>query len=316
MLLRKSTGVDDPTETQDFAAAVAATDKALALSRQNLTALAARAKILKSQGKCDEARSYADRVLALADSNIRARVVLAQCAMSEGHLVDAAAQYEALVRLNPANPANGGLMLALGYLRLIGGQGVQAAEWLNRSIDATEKPEAFEGMNPLEQARLGLITAYVLMNQRDRAVAAYAAYNADWPGRSVWRVRAYFPKNWISQAGMTKVLGALGRGRNAGDRRRGRRRQHGRRHLPERRFRADPAAFCGGPRGDDQGPGDAEKCRHETPDSRPWSRRAAVIDGAIWWNPTAGTETAQAFVAGQAAQQSDAATGAHHRGGG
>jgi TolB-like protein/DNA-binding winged helix-turn-helix (wHTH) protein/rhodanese-related sulfurtransferase len=198
MLLAKVEATDDPDDMQDLAAAQRHIDAALAISAQNTTALAARARLLEIDGKCDEASAIAGRVVAMEHSNLDARSVLARCDQFALRLEDAATQYGAMLRLDPFSPASKLRHLALGTILLLQSQYPEAVDQLGQCLDDAAPGTALE---PGEQCRLLLLAAHGLNGQVLRAQQEYQLYQKQFPGRTVWRVAAYFPSAWRSLPG-------------------------------------------------------------------------------------------------------------------
>ncbi len=294
VLLHKVTTNDDPDEDKDLADARLAIQTALDFSPENVMALAARARAFQADGDCGQAEMFAAKALAIEDGSLEARSVLAKCAMATARLDDAADQYQQMLRINPDGANNRLIYLPLGYIRLIDGQYLDAIHLLGEATDENERPDPYSGMAPLEQIALGVIAAYELTGDHSKAVAKMADYQNSWPGRSKWRVSAYFPKTWQRFPGLAKVLEAVHR---AG--------------MPD--F-ADPAASISRDltRCDDGDfaptPGSlaggrlietTELIRRRRSDAVPLiidvGRGAGVIDGAVWWNAGLTLQDAQDF---------------------
>lgn len=208
VLLHKDANFEDPQSARDVATARSAISDALAQSGQNTRALAAQAWDYMHEDRCGEARPVADHVLALEPSNLDVRLVLAACATSDLQFEVAASQYRDILRLDPESPNVGARYVALGMIRLVqGGHLGEAIELLTRARGDDAVPQG--ALEWQEQARLALVAAYGLAGQPARAHAAYLAYAARYPERTVWRFRAYALPNWRAAGGFVDVLQSL-----------------------------------------------------------------------------------------------------------
>ena len=207
MLLRQVTTLSDPAEAADLREARQAIRQALAVSPQNTRAIAARALEQEIGGDCVGAQQNARRALVLEPSSVDARRVLASCAQREMRFDEAAADYEAILQLDPANPNNTVLDLIIGTLRLVQGQVDQAATYLTLAKDDGATPTA--DLEPSEQAELLLIAAHDIGGRRDQARAEYAAYANRYAGRAVWRIGSYFDAAWLKIDGLQRALAGL-----------------------------------------------------------------------------------------------------------
>jgi TolB-like protein/DNA-binding winged helix-turn-helix (wHTH) protein len=207
VLLRKVTLADDPDEVADRANAKRLVSEALAASAQNVEALTAQAKLRQIEGDCGGARLDADRVLALHPSNLNVRRVLGACDQADFKLDAAAADYEALLRLDPANPQANVFYVTLGTIDLVKGDYPAAVAALKRGIDREAEPSS--AMEPAEQAELMLIAATDLAGDQSEARHLYAAYTARFKFRTVWRISEFFRPSWRRSDGLWKALDGL-----------------------------------------------------------------------------------------------------------
>jgi hypothetical protein len=207
VLLRKVTIADDTDVVADRENARRLVAEALATSEQNVEALVARAMLRKIDGDCAGARMDADRVLGLQPSSLNVHRVLAACDQADFKLDAATADYEALLRLDPANPQANVLYITLGTIDLVRGDYPAAVAALKRGIDRQAEPST--ALEPAEQAELMLIAATDRAGDRDEAKRLYAAYAQKFRFRTVWRISEYFRASWRHSAGLWTALDGL-----------------------------------------------------------------------------------------------------------
>jgi TolB-like protein/DNA-binding winged helix-turn-helix (wHTH) protein/Flp pilus assembly protein TadD len=205
-LLLKTTNFDDPNDASDYAEARRRISEALHDAPDNSTALAAYARELMLDGKCDTAVQVASRVASFEPSNVRVRNVLASCARISLRFDDAITQYEELMRLEPDSAATRNRHLAIGMLLLLQDKPHDALVHLQQCQD--DQP-ASHAMDAAEQCRVLFIAAEDLAGEREAARLAYQAYKSVAPGRTTWRLTAYFQKNERKLPSFLKMLAAL-----------------------------------------------------------------------------------------------------------
>jgi tetratricopeptide (TPR) repeat protein len=202
----------DPDSGKDWADAHRLIARTLQLAPRNALAIAARARELSAEGKCQEAEYAANDALLIEPGSIEAHWVLANCGWMTGKHDIAETHLQAIARLDPDGQArsNKHRLLMLADIRLLAGRVDDAIDLLHQAIAGDPEPElGAETMGRAESARLSLIAAYDMKGQRDTAKDLYARYVTIWPHRSTWRIAAEYPKTLDGTPGLKRVIVAL-----------------------------------------------------------------------------------------------------------
>lgn len=200
-LLRRDTEFDDPTEDSDIREAERLTNRALAIDSRNAGALVNRGQLLLLDNKCPEALSSFQEALSADPDNIIARDGIGRCGDMLGYPEKMVRAMREALALSPEDPGNSDRYGHLGMAMLLLDDPEGAIEWLRKAEAA--QPE------PVERFERGLIEAYALTGRLPQAREKFAAYDKQWPYRSVWRESCYASKAVSALPGFKRALSGL-----------------------------------------------------------------------------------------------------------
>jgi hypothetical protein len=139
-------------------------------------------------------------------------MVLTYAEYYEGHLTEAAAPLQDMLRLNPEGPSSKLRYLRLGFIRLLQGQEGEAIELLQKASAGDTDPAPGAGAFGREdKTRLLLIAAYELSGDETTSRRLYTAYRTVWLHRSVWRIGTLSPRAVTKLPAFQNFLDALQR---------------------------------------------------------------------------------------------------------
>ena len=298
MLLRKVRSVDDPAEQTDLAEARAMIGRALRLSPRNPRALAAQAHALLIEGRRPEAIHAAQAALAGDPGNLAALAVTAGGAADQGRLDDAAVALVSLLRLDPGSTSSRPRLLQLANVRLLQGDIAAAIDLLGRATAGDPDPApGAASWGRAEDASLLMIAARAMAGELAAARALYARYEALWPHRSVWRIRARATREMAALPGFARLEAGL---RDAGmparaDEHADHRIVAATYPLPENSFAPTPLALSGATTLDSAGLA-ALLAATPAPVVLDLGAGVAVPPGAVWEDPSAHDDSDDAFL--------------------
>jgi TolB-like protein/DNA-binding winged helix-turn-helix (wHTH) protein/Flp pilus assembly protein TadD/rhodanese-related sulfurtransferase len=210
LLVRKTQNYDYKTHLQDTAEAKTVLAHAFDLAKTNPTVLAARGKLLVSEGRCPEATAAFSAALAADPNNIPALAGVASCAWHGGDPEQEARAMGTILRIDPRGPMTGHRFQAAGLAALFAGHYDQAVQYLLRAAALEpERPPVRDSLTPAETGQLYLIASYALAGDINEAKRRCQAFRARWPHRSVWRETAYFSPRQRQMQNFAKVENAL-----------------------------------------------------------------------------------------------------------
>jgi TolB-like protein/cytochrome c-type biogenesis protein CcmH/NrfG len=159
-------------------------DRALALDDRHLTALKAKAALLRAQGKFDDAIAATQAVIALNPGEPWAYKEVALSTMYLGRTADALDWFERAERLGPRDPGRWTWLSGKGQVLLLLGRTGEAITALRAALDSNP---AAVGEYPV------LAAAYALNGRDDEAHAALAQYTPTHPGATIANFRSLSP---------------------------------------------------------------------------------------------------------------------------
>lgn len=193
LLVLKELAFEYPTQPQDDDEAHRVIDHALALAPHSPSVLAARGRLLESDGRCDEAQAAFNAALATDPNNVVALWGVGLCAWAGGAPDKVAGPLAKTLRIDPQGPGLDRRVRLLGMAALFAGDAKTALEYLLRAASQeNDRPERVDSVTQPEMTRVYLIAAQALSGDLDGARKTYQAYRAVWPNRTVWRQTALF----------------------------------------------------------------------------------------------------------------------------
>ncbi|MBV8736913.1 MAG: winged helix-turn-helix domain-containing protein [Alphaproteobacteria bacterium] len=157
-------GVTDSAAT-DIARAAGLAERALAAAPRSTLAHIAKANVLRSQGRCDEAIPEFETVLAIDRNAAGVLDALADCKLLTGAIEDVIPLEEQAIRLSPRDPAIGWWYIRIGQVHLLQSRPDEAIRWLEKArVVVPELPFVY-GL---------LASAYGLKGDTERARAELA----------------------------------------------------------------------------------------------------------------------------------------------
>jgi TolB-like protein/DNA-binding winged helix-turn-helix (wHTH) protein len=210
VLARKTQEFDDPDEVPDGVRAQEVIAQAVALAPQNPAAITAKAYLERMNGKLEAARASFRMALQLDPNDIAAHYGLAACASDLGRMDEVIAEFQALLRIDPASPANAKRQYAIGYGNLMLGKPREALDWFQRAGAGLVESGAGETTIGWQEWRqIFTMSAKALVGDIDGAARDYAAYNAGHKQRTVWRLASYDMRGVTALPGHAAYLEGL-----------------------------------------------------------------------------------------------------------
>jgi TolB-like protein/DNA-binding winged helix-turn-helix (wHTH) protein/Tfp pilus assembly protein PilF len=210
LLLNKAANFDDATDAADMASARKLITQAVELAPQNSRGLAARAFLLKLDGRCREAVASYQLALSFNPNDVDARTGLALCTVNLGRPEEAAQLFQETLLIDPQSPKNRVRYNQLGLIFLMLGRNEEAIDLFNRAMAGDPAPAVpNESLSRREWNEIGLIAAYGLTGRSSEARARYATYARLWPNRTVWRLASYLTKAEVALPGLKAALSSL-----------------------------------------------------------------------------------------------------------
>jgi tetratricopeptide (TPR) repeat protein len=137
----------------------------LTAAPRNLLAHYARGRVLRAQGRLDEAISEYEIVLASDRNHVAALSNIGKCRLMIGPIEDCIAAQQQAIRLSPRHPRIYGLHNRIGQSHLLQSRFEEAILWLEKARDALPKFPVY---------RAYLAAAYALHGDAQRAAAELA----------------------------------------------------------------------------------------------------------------------------------------------
>jgi len=139
--------------------------QALAASPNSPVAHYAKGRMLRAQGRPEDAISEFETVLAFDRNRVYALHDLGECKLLVGSIEEAIPLHERAIRLSPRDPLIGNYFFAIGVVHLLQSRTDETILWLEKAHRAN--PE-------LAYVRSHLASAYALQGQAERAAAELA----------------------------------------------------------------------------------------------------------------------------------------------